>query len=411
MTNRSLTEMNSTYKYIVILGAGYGGLTAALRLSRLFRKHYNFKIHLIDKNPYHTLKTQLHEAAVHKNEVTIPIERIVSNKNITFHKGLIKKIDLVSRKIFLDDEIISFAYLIIALGSKSNFYNIEGLSDYSFPLQSYDDAENINKHLSEICSKASLEIDESKRKEELTFVVGGGGLSGVEFVAELSDQVRQCLENNNINENGFNVFLVEAAEKILPGVSPNIRERIESKLQAKNIHLLTKTKIIKVTNDEVFFSNSNSLKCKTLVWTGGIRTSNLIKKSGFKTGAAGRIIVDEFLRAREYPFVFALGDNALAINPVSGLPVPTAAQFALQQGRLVAQNIFNEVYAQQLIAYKPRVWGEFISLGKHLAAGWLALPFSRKVSFIGFLANLINTAIKEKHIFILRKESRKWITY
>jgi NADH:quinone reductase (non-electrogenic) len=135
--------MDTFHKNIVVLGAGYGGITAALRLSRLFRKHYNIKIHLIDKNPYHTLKTQLHEAAVHKNEVIIPIERIISKKNISFHCGTVTKIDLENKRIYTEDEVINFRYIVIALGSKSNFSNIEGVGDFSFPLQSYEDAEKI----------------------------------------------------------------------------------------------------------------------------------------------------------------------------------------------------------------------------------------------------------------------------
>jgi len=403
--------MDNFYKNIVVLGAGYGGITAALRLSSLFRKSYHIKIHLIDKNPYHTLKTQLHEAAVHKNEVVIPIERIISKKNIMFHCGAVTKIDLHNREVSTEDEIINFNFIVIALGSKSNFYNIEGLSDYSLPLQSYEDAEKIYNHISQLCAKASSEQNTDRRKQKLTFVVGGGGLSGVEFAAELSDHVKKCIINYKLNENDLNIFLIEAAEKILPNVSDYIRKRIEEKLLGKNIKILTNSKIISVDKEEVFLSTNKSIKANTLVWTGGIRITDVIKKSGFKTGTGGRIIVDEHLKAKDFSFAYALGDNALAINPFTGLPVPAAAQFALQQGRLVAQNIFNEIYGYQKIAYHPKVWGEFISLGKHLAAGWLALPFSKKLSFIGFLANLFNTAIKEKHIFLLRKESRNWITY
>jgi NADH dehydrogenase len=403
--------MDSYLTNIVVLGAGYGGITAALKLSRLSRKHFNIKIHLIDKNPYHTLKTQLHEAAVHKNEVAIPIERIIAKKNITFHCGTINKIDLESKRIFTEDENISFRYLVVALGSKANFYNVEGLNDYSFPLQSYDDAQKIYNHISQLCAKAASEQNTDKRKEKLTFVVGGGGLSGVEFAAELSEHVKQCINNYRVNEKEISIVLVEAADKILPNVSDYVRSRIEDKLEAKDINVLTKTGITRVTEDEVFFSNSNFQKTKTLVWTGGIRASGLIKESGFKTGPGGRVIVNEYLQAKDYPYVYALGDNAIVINPITKQPVPAAAQFALQQGRLAAQNIYNAIYGYRKISYHPRVWGEFISLGKHLAAGWIALPLSKKLGFIGFLAHLLNRAIKEKHIFLLRKESRKWIIY
>jgi len=91
--------------------------------------------------------------------------------------------------------------------------------------------------------------------------------------------------------------------------------------------------------------------------------------------------------------------------------VPAAAQFALQQGRLVADNIWSAVHGRELKVYEPKVWGEVVSLGRHLAVGWLTLPLSRKITFVGFLGNLLRTAVEEKHLILLRKESRKWITY
>ena len=404
--------MTNFYTNIVVLGAGYGGVTAALKLSSLCKNKYNIKIHLIDKNPYHTLKTQLHEAAVHKDEVTIPIERIIANKkNITFYCSEIKEVDLINKKVLTEDTSISFNYLVVALGSKANLNNIEGLGNYSFPLQSYNDAQNIYNHISLLCAKAASENDIESRREKLTFIVGVGGLSGVEFATELSEHVKTCLNNYGLNEDELNIYLVEAADKILPNVSDYTRSQIKKKLELKKIKILTNNGIVCITKDEVFFSNSKPIRTRTLVWTGGIRASGIIQKSGFKTGPAGRIIVDEYLRAENYPHVYALGDNALVINPSTHKYVPAAAQFALQQGRLVALKIFKDIYGRAKESYKPKLWGEFISLGKHLAAGWIAMPLSKKLSFIGFLAHLLNTAIKEKHIFLLRKESRKWFTY
>ena len=111
---------------IVIIGAGYGGLTAALRLEKLFRKSADYKIHLIDKNPYHTLKTRLHEAAVRNTEVTIPLDRILKNKDITFHLGEVNFIDVENRIVHILDDIeekrLLFDFLVIAIGSKINFY-------------------------------------------------------------------------------------------------------------------------------------------------------------------------------------------------------------------------------------------------------------------------------------------------
>ena len=117
------------------------------------------------------------------------------------------------------------------------------------------------------------------------------------------------------------------------------------------------------------------------------------------------------MEAENDKYIFAIGDSANAINPVTGKPVPAAAQFALQQGRLAAENIFAEITGRPKKKYYPKVLGEVVSLGKHLAIGWLALPFFKKVTFVGFLGRLLKTAIREKHIILLRKESRNWITY
>lgn len=159
---------------IVVIGAGYGGVTAALRLGRLFRGSSDYTVHLVDKNPYHTLKTQLHEAAIRRSEVTIDIGRIIRNQNITFHLGLVTAMDFPGRSVRIADRSLPFEYLVIALGSQANFYNIPGLASHSFPLQSAADASAIYHHLSVLCAAASTVVNSSRRKEMLRFVVGGG---------------------------------------------------------------------------------------------------------------------------------------------------------------------------------------------------------------------------------------------
>ena len=144
---------------------------------------------------------------------------------------------------------------------------------------------------------------------------------------------------------------------------------------------------------------------------GGIRIADVARESGFSIGQSGRIVVNEYLQSVSDPSVYAIGDNALAINPATGHPVPAAAQFALQQGRLVAENIYADVLGTSQRRYVPKVWGEVVSLGRHLAAAWLALPILRKLAFVGFIASLLKAAIAEKHIILLKKESRNWISY
>lgn len=407
------TDLNddTILKNIVVIGAGYGGLTASLRLARLLRKHPFFKVHLIDKYPYHTIKTQLHEAAVRKAEVSIPLYKILKNRNIQFHLGEVNNIDTEDRVINIDERLLGFHFLIIAIGSKVNYYNIPGMAEHSFALQTLNDADKIYEHISNVCAISASEKDENIRRENLRFVIGGGGLSGVEFAGELADHTSKCVSNFNIDKSNVEIILIEAANRLVPFMEQNFSERIKKRLMEKGVKILLGSKIIKRTEDEVFLSNDNLIKSKNFIWTGGIRISDLIKRGGLKTSSVGRLIVDEYLQAEGNKYIYAIGDSANAINPVTGKSVPAAAQFALQQGRLAAENIYAEIFGKPKKTYYPKVLGEVVSLGKHLAIGWMALPILKKVTFVGFLGRLLKTAIREKHIILLRKESRNWITY
>ncbi len=159
--------------------------------------------------------------------------------------------------------------------------------------------------------------------------------------------------------------------------------------------------------DAVTLSPNITLETKTFVWAGGVHIADIFQEK-IKTGHMGRIRLDTCLRAENYPFIYAIGDNALAMNPETGQPVPAAAQFALQQGGLVADNNYTFITGKSCKPYAPRVIGEVISLGGHLAVGWLALPLLKKITFVGFLGSLIKAAIQRKHILLLRKESRNW---
>ena len=409
--NSTEISNNNNYKNILVIGAGYGGLTAALPLERILKKHSFFKIHLIDKNPFHTIKTQLHEAAVRKAEVSIPLYKILKNRNIQFHLGEVKNIDVQNKTVQINDRLLNYQFLIIAIGSKVNYYNIPGMAEHSFALQTLNDADKIYEQISNICASAASEERETIRKENLRFVIGGGGLSGVEFAGELADHTSRCISDFNIEKSNLEIIVIEAASRLVPFMDEEFSEKIKKRLIEKGIKVLLNSKIIKRTADEVNLDNGTMIKTKTFIWTDGIRISDLIKRGGLKTSSVGRLIVDEYLQSEDNKYIYAIGDSANAINPVTGKPVPAAAQFALQQGRLAAENIYAKVTERPKKKYYPKVLGEVVSLGKHLAIGWLALPIFRKITFVGFLGRLLKTAIREKHIILLRKESRNWITY
>lgn len=404
-------SIESSNKNIVVIGAGYGGITAAFRLEKLFHKRPDFQVHLIDRNPYHVIKTRLHEAAVLKTDVSIPIESLLRRRKIRFHLDEVTGIDPDGRTVYMKSGILPFSFLVIALGSQTNFYGIPGLEEHSYTLETLRDADSIHDLIASHCSLASKEPSEETRRFLLRFVIGGGGLTGVEFAAELADYAVQCSRKSRVNPDEIEIVIVEGGGRVVPHIEESIAKSITEKLAEKKIKLKTGVRIVRATGDEVTLSTGEVLKTGTLIWTGGIRIADLLRESKMKTGHLGRIVVDEFLRAEGYTFIYAIGDNALAINPVTGKPVPPAAQFALQQGRLVADNIYADVTDGVKRPYRPRTLGEIVSLGRHLGIGWLALPLLKKITFAGFLGSLFKAAIQGRYVLFLRKESRSWVRH
>ncbi|MFA6232726.1 MAG: NAD(P)/FAD-dependent oxidoreductase [Bacteroidota bacterium] len=408
---------------IVILGAGYGGISCVTRLSRRFRENPLVRIHLVDRNTYHLLETRLHERAVRESEITIPLARFLAKReNVTFHLGEVTHIALDNRYVELDFGMsdtsaaqarrIRYDYLVIALGSKTNFYQIPGLEQHAFQLKKLEDSERIRAHTERMFAIAASVTNRSKRKEYLRFVIGGGGLTGVELATEMAERFDALSEQFHIDTAEPEIVLIELSDQILPSLDRRQVARSVEAMQAMGIQIFTNTRVNGMREEngrlEVLRSPGDPIPTRTMIWTGGIRISDLIRRSGAETGPQGRVVVNEFLRVKHYPEVFAIGDNALAINPITKAVVPTAAQFALQQGYLTADNLIRLIESQALKAYLPKVFGEVVSLGKHLAVGWTALPVGSRLRFLGFLGSLIKRAISERHLFLLWKERQNW---
>lgn len=416
MTSRRSTD-------IVILGAGYGGLSCVARLSRKFRGDVSVRIHLVDRHTYHLLETRLHERAARKAEVTVPLARFLAKRdNVSFHLGEVTHIALEDRYVELDfgktdttdaqPRRIRYDYLVIALGSKTNFYQIPGLEQHAFQLKELDDSERIREHTERMFAIAATETNPNKRKEYLRFVIGGGGLTGVELAAELAERFDGLSEQYHLDPSEAEMLLIELSDRILPSLDGRQVARSVEAMQAMGIQILTQTRVLGMREEhgrlEVLRAPGEPIPTRTMIWTGGIRISDLIRRSGAETGPQGRVKVNPYLQVNRYPETFAIGDNALAISPDSAQAVPTAAQFALQQGYLTADNLYRLVRGRPLRTYRPKVLGEVVSLGRHLAIGWASLPIGKRLRFIGFLGSLVKRAISERHIFLLWKERQNW---
>ncbi|HWP35617.1 MAG TPA: NAD(P)/FAD-dependent oxidoreductase [Thermodesulfobacteriota bacterium] len=409
-----MTATATATERIVILGAGYGGLTCALRLGRRLRRRPNRQVTLVDRNPYHLLETRLHEAATRGVEVTIPIGRALRGLPVDFRLGEAVGIDPAARRVRLADGTeLDYTYCVIAVGSRTHFYDIPGLEQHALELKTLEDSQRIRDRVERLFARARAEVNPQVRREMLTFVVGGGGLTGVELAGELADRCRALAAEHGLAERDYELIVCELSDTILPMLEPRLRQKAAEILTAKGVRILTGTRVLGMTEGRIRIEPGGELRAQTLVWTGGIRAADLVRElPGVETGPQGRILVDEFLQVKGHPELFAIGDAALAINPATGRAVPAAAQFALQQGRLTADNLVARLEGRPMRPYRPRVLGEVISLGRHMAVGWVALVGWRaRLRFVGFLASLIKRAIAEKHVVLLWRERQQWLGY
>lgn len=403
--------MSAAATRILVAGAGYGGLTCALRLGRLLRERIEageVEVVLVDRNPYHLLETRLHEAAARGVEVTIPIAKLLTRRPVRFVQAEISGIDAVHHAVVTPGGRIAWDILVLALGSRSLDFGIPGIGHHAFELKTLEDARSLKEHLEARFAEAAREPDPARRRWLRRIIVGGGGLTGVEAATELAERVRQLTGSELGTADGGEILLVEAAARVLPAHDDPTAGKTADILHRAGIRVLAGTRIEEVGAEHVRLSTGELLRSGTVLWTAGVRASEVLERSGLAVAQHGRVLVDPTLRVRHLADVYAIGDAALSLDPRTREPVPMAAQFALQQGRLVADNIVARLAGTRERAYRPRVLGEVISLGRHLAVGWLALGWGGRVRMAGFLASLLKRAIAERHLASLWRESRRW---
>ena len=391
--------MATTQGQIVILGAGYGGLRAALKLEKLLKNTPNCKITLIDINDSHQLRTELHQVAAgttNPQTIAIPIAKLIKNKNITFQQSEATHIDFTHQYVTTTKGKTQYDKLIIALGSETEFFGIPGMSRNAHTLSSVQDATSIKTHIRDKFTEAKNETDKTKKQAASTIVIGGGGFTGVELATELVDYVKRLCRQLQINPKDTKLIVVEGGATVLPGFDPELIAQAQKAMRKKNIELMLKTPCISFENDCVTLKTGKKILTKTVIWTGGVRACDLVAESGLHYGPRSRVVVNPLLESVDHPGVYVIGDNALVLDPVTNRPLAPTAQLALQQAEIAAMNIYAEIKGLQRTRYTPKIAGQFVSLGDRDAVGWI---WKLKVS--GFIAWLFKRMTVVRYLFSL----------
>ncbi|MBW7456475.1 NAD(P)/FAD-dependent oxidoreductase, partial [Paenibacillus sepulcri] len=300
-------------KHILILGGGYGGLLSALSA----REHLSAEeatITVINRVPSHQIITELHRLAagnVEEKAVALPLEKLLKGKQINVKVGTVQKIDVAGRSVKLEGgESYRYDSLVLALGSETNYFGIPGLQENSLTLKSVQDANRVYAHVED----RIREYSKTKNKADATFVIGGGGLTGVELVGELADELPGICRKNGVDFADISLYLVEAMPSILPIFSADLIARATSSLEQRGVKFLTGLAITEVNGSVVSLKDGQTIDTSTLVWTGGVQGSTLVAESGVEVNR-GRATVNEFLQSVSHPEVFLAGDCAVVFGP------------------------------------------------------------------------------------------------
>ncbi len=377
-------------KQIVILGGGYSGVHAAKALHKAFKKHQDaVEITLIDKNRHHILMTELHEVAgnrVDEASVKISFDRIFSGKMVHVVQDTITDIDFKNQMLSGERDSYRYDQLLINTGAQTADFNIPGVKEHAFYLWSLEQALALKNHIESMVKQASKETDSEKRKQLLTFVVAGGGFTGVELIGELSEWIPILCKQNGIDfKEEVRLINCEALGNILNMLSDKSRAKAMQRMQKRGIEIMLNSLITHVDADGFSIRNGETIKTKTLVWTCGVRGSEFCEKLPLTDGKIGRKLVNEYMQSPDYANVYLAGDGMWFLE--NNKAVPQIVEAAEQTAKVAADGITAAIKAELGLKatfpkpFKSNFHGYMVSIG-----GTYAVSETAGIKLSGFFA-------------------------
>ncbi len=346
---------------ILILGGGFAGIGVLKKLQEEFIAKDDVEITLVDKDNFLLFSPMLPEIVsgmIETRHIVTPIRAFC--KKAKFYEANVKNIDLENKRVQVVHSLgkpsnsndlhtheFEYDYLVIGLGSEDNFFGNENIEKNSFTLKTINDAIILRNHLIKILEQANLEKnDMDLRKSLLTFVVVGGGFSGVETVGSVNDFVRDAIKDYypEIYMTNVRVILVSATDAILEQIDGELGKFALEKLKANGVEFIMNSKVKDVQKDKAILDNGEEINTYSLIWTAGVTQSKLISDLNCEHDKSHRMVTNEYLELKNYEnAVYALGDCASIIDPHTGKPYPPTAQHAIRQSDIVAENIITSI--------------------------------------------------------------------
>lgn len=391
------------HRKILILGAGYAGMAAAVQLQK---HHVPFT--LINKHNYHYFKTLLHEAAGGRRSLqtyAIALDDILTKDTSHAVKDVVKSIDIAGKQVDTEHGTYTYDTLIIALGSQTAYFHVPGLKENSFVLNSLENAKQIRTHIEE----TFLSYKTTPNPEALRVVIGGAGLTGVELIGELADYLPHFLASHDIPADDFELMLVHSRSEILPGVDERLRHLAADKLQERGVRLVLNERIVSAGPQEIVLQSGATLRAQTLIWTGGVEANPVLTQAGFTVDNRGRAKVNEFLQSVDDPDVYIVGDNSL-FTESSGESLPPTGQVAEQMGHHLSNNLLRQLRNEEPEPFVFHNRGMVASLGPKYGVAEVGHHTAK-----GLTALILKNGTKAKYLMhlggphVLFEKHQQWI--
>jgi len=370
-----------TKKRILVLGGGFAGVDCTRKLESYFHSDYDIEITLVSDDNFllfTPMLPQIVAGTIAPRHIVMPLRALCKKARI--YESVVRDIDPVQWHVTLEgtpEKIgvrIHYDYLVIALGSETNFFGLKNVEKHSFTMKTLADAISLRNRLIDMLEQAENEKNLKIKERLLTFVIVGGGFAGVETAGEINDFLHEAVTYyHNTKKEDIHVILIEATSTILQGFNKRLTEYAHNKLEKNGIKILLENAVTsfdgkniilnKLSKPSVDTNSKNVINSHTLVWTAGVTPVEIIQNSIFKI-KKGKIIVNEFLEIPNYPNVFAIGDCSQFDDEVNNKFPPTA-QLAEAHAKLVAYNIKQTIENKEKKKFEYSWKGQSAIIGKH----------------------------------------------
>ena len=388
-------------KNIVIIGAGFSGILCAQRLEKRTSRLKNISITLIDKNPYFTMRTEIHAAATGRGKpegIQYDLaETFADSPNVSFFCDEVTDIDFENKVVKGNVNDYTYDYLVIAAGSQPNFFGIESAKENALPFWTFDDAIALKKHINECFKKAADLSNEEEIKKLLTFCVVGAGLTGVELAGELAEYIPMLCVKYKLPQGYTKVLCIDAAPRCIPNLTNKLSTTCSSILTEMGVELQMNAKVVDVTPEALVYEQLGktvTVPSCTVVWSAGITSEDItIKAAQTLDSRNNRIVNLETLQSSD-PNVFVIGDNMYYVAKGKDYPVPQMVENTEQSSVLAADNIADLItFKKAKRVYKPAMHGCMISLGAKKGIAYAGLENLFMIQLPSIPAQLAKRAI------------------